>query len=355
MSKKVKAVIVTVFVALTLSACGADGTKPDETTASQESTGQTITEMPSEETLVSAEETEPDEQTQNSTVTWYMDSEGVKNDVLGTVIKKDNPAVVKVGLSEVVVSKQSGISELFWCEYHDGDLDSYLAENNWMNAYTPEKGEFCGTEYVYWEYMPGTLQVIFGGDGVVLWFYLDVDDLEENQSMDDFLNDMELINKEDQFGMDCLAYMTGEGLFCPALGLSVTGEVQRMMVDCDMYGGSMNLEEADILYRVFLSRDTFASSAQEAADTFVEDAVSRYADGSYGSTVAAINGIQEVNLGYCSYVGRGYTKTDEWSSSEEWEFYSDDTTWLVSMNYYTGAGQNISYEDYLAVIEPYAH
>lgn len=64
---------------------------------------------------------------------------------------------------------------------------------------------------------------------------------------------------------------------------------------------------------------------------------------------SAIEGTVEINLGKCKYLGSGVTGQYDWSDNEkeDWLFYSDESTWSITLSYDTGG----KYEDYIGIIE----
>ena len=360
------AAILVAFTTLGVMACGAGNSETAEK-AVKEETAADVAESGSavsaevEETSEKAEEEETaskDSKTEaaeeeketkvKNPITWYMDEEGVKSDILGMNINKENTVLGEIQLFENLGVRFGNRTEqhVFNCDYYEGDMESYLAENDHMT-----KDKIGEIEYAYGESW-GSWDVVFIGNGVKISTYIFGDDLEGNQSVGDFLSSMNVVTKYDEFQKDCLAYITVDGLYCPALGLSFSCEgsknvVNNIGVKCSnadfsayMTIGDESTNGMGIMYYM-----ADANTAQEVVDKYVEGAI----EPSEYKTVeqAEIEGTVEVNLGNYKFLGRGVTTKNDFINNEDWLFYSDDATWSVSVSYEAGN----HYENYLSVIE----
>lgn len=290
---------------------------------------------------------------EDSTLTWCMDSEGIKSDALGLIIRKDNTVFDELGFSVnfgIYTPDDSGTGGRrdqvgFSCDYYSGDLDDYISEHSNM-----EKGEFGDIAYAYGGiFAPETEEVAFVGNGVVIHAYIDQSDMGENESLNDYLNRIDLIKAFDESPVNCLAYIADDGLYCPALGLKLSTKgsehnIAGIGVSCDGANSSVSImdESAEGMGSMYYIVD--ASNAQEVVNMYVEGAI-EYSTVKY----VAIEGTVELNLGEYSYLGRGVVGGYDWSDTkkEEWLFYSDEQTWSVKIEFEQGN----QYEDYICVIE----
>lgn len=289
---------------------------------------------------------------EESIPSWYMDSEGIKSDALGLIIRKDNTVFDGLGLSVnfgIYTPDASGMggrrSQLsFSCDYYSGDLDDYISEHSNM-----EKGEFGDIAYAYGGIVE---EIAFVGNGVVIYAYIGQSDMGENESLNDYLNRIDLIKAFDESPVNCLAYIADDGLYCPALQIKLSTKesehnIAGIGVSCYGVDSSVSIrdESAEGMGKVYYIVD--ASNAQEVVDMYVEGAIEpdEYKTVKY----TAIEGTVELNLGEYSYLGRGVTGEYDWSDTkeEEWLFYSDELTWSVRVRFEQGN----QYEDYVCVIE----
>lgn len=291
---------------------------------------------------------------EESIPSWYMDSEGIKSDALGLIIRKDNTVFdslgffVNFGIYTPDASGTGGRWDqlVFSCDYYSGDLDDYISEHSNM-----EKGEFGDIAYAHGGIAaPDIEEIVFVGNGVVIYAY--ISDMGENESLNDYLNRIDLIKAFDESPVNCLAYIADDGLYCPALQIKLsTKESEHNIAQIGVYycvvNGSVSVSISDesVGGKPYYIVD--ASNAQEVVDMYVEGAIEpdEYKTVKY----TAIEGTVELNLGEYSYLGRGVTGEYDWSDTkeEEWLFYSDELTWSVGVRFEQGN----QYEDYICVIE----
>lgn len=366
MRKKIMALILVLLISAGLMACGISESEPVDNSAKKEVTTETKEEISAEtdgvtEKSKSTEEKEntledPKEEVEEKgkkteekkPITWYMDEEGLKSDVLGMKINKENAIFEEVGLMENLGVWFGNICEqhVFDCNYYDGDMESYLVENDHMI-----KDKMGEIEYAYGEEW-GIWNVVFVGKGVVISTRVWDDDLGNNQSISDYLSSMNVIKEYDKFDKNCIAYITEDGLYCPELGLAFSCEGSKNVVDSigvncskEDYSAYISIhdESAEGMGTMYYMVD--ANNAQEIVDKYVEGAI---APNEYKTVEQTeIEGTAEVNLGKYKFLGRGVTTKNDYVSDENWLFYSDDATWSVSVSYAVGG----SYENYIAVIE----
>ena len=374
MKRKLLAIVVTI-ISIGLMACGSNSS---DLTDKAEST-----QIPSEQEILSednVQNTEISEEAdkeieENGDIeinsqedivpTWYLDSEGVKNEELGVVIRKDNIELKELGLVEnvgIFTPNESGDGGrrdqcVFRCNYYEGSLDTYISEHpceyydnesgEWVTL-TMEKGKIRDINYAYGEDSFGKT-IAFVGNGIVVSASLEI----ENESVDDYLNRIDLVKYDNESSKDCMAYIADDGLHCPALGIKLScdgGEnvVNSVAVSCLWANySSMTIRDESITNMGTMYYMADAKNAQEVVDKYVEGAIE---PNEYQTiTYSAIEGTVEINIGKCKYLGRGVIGQYDWSNDkqEDWLFYSDDTTWSISV----GDEEGGKYEDYINIIE----
>ena len=368
MKRKIMTAILIVVVSFGVMACGTDKPKTVENPVQEVTVENEVEEMPTDSTAVvdvnegeeekeavseSSETDTKEEMVETKTeekkpITWYMDEEGLKSDVLGMIIKRENAVFEEIGLLENlgVWFGNTCCQQVFECNYYEGDMESYLAENSHM-----AKDKMGEIEYAYGEEW-GDWNVVFVGNGVMISTRIWCSDLGNNQNLNDFLSSMNVITEDNEFDKDCLAYLTADGLYCPALGLAFSCEDSKNVVNVigvscwkEDYSASIKIddESAEGMGTMYYMADT--NSAQEVVDKYVEGAI----EPNEYKTVeqAEIEGTVEVKIGKYNFLGRGVTVKNEYFNDEDWLFYSDDATWSVTVSYEAGN----HYEDYLSAIE----
>ena len=364
MKRKVATVILSLILTLSLSACAG---------AASNANAPVETDGEAKETMVDAKETEAKPQTEDDTseveeqeespvqeeeeqpeaiVTWYMDEEGLKSDLLGISIKRSNDIMDDIHFWESMwvynweeTDRKVSESVGFWCQYYDGDLDSYIAENS---AFL--KGKIGEIEYAYRD-SENFSEIAVVGNGIMVFTNVVGIDV----STEDYLRSRRLFQPCDEFTKDCLAYMTQDGLYCPALGLAVAAEEDGnqlflSQVQCEsmkLPGDiSIDLHDESQMGTMYYMAD--AENAQQVLDNFVTDAVEP--DEGQNTAAAEIEGTVEKMIGEYSYLGRGITYEDDWNPGikrQRWLFYSDDAEWSIMLE----CNEDESYEACLAALE----
>ena len=377
MKRKLLAIVLSTACVLLAAGCGAVGSETaapteeaakEEAEAAQKADAQNTEAAESEETGVAeGEETadsEEQEEPDPKVISWYMDEEGAKSDELGMMIPKDN-GVMDVTLNQhmMVWGDGRGTQLNFTCSYYDGSLDNYIVQNP-----DYEKGTLGEYEYAYSEdeSFSDFVGVAFVGNGVVLEGSFSISDLLEDESIDEYLTRAN-VQGCDEFAQDCLAYLTEDGLYSPALGLSVThnedgtseygrNEIDSQSVRCSNYG----LYSGDEISRSLkISSDSYqnntsfygmgeAENAQEALEIYVASCMepSEYETIEY----TELEGTVETAIAGHPYLGRGLSSRwkDNVSGSMdyEWLFCSDDIAWTIWID-----TEEETYEPCLSVIE----
>ena len=267
---------------------------------------------------------------------WYMDFEGIKNDELGVIIKKGN---AESGVFSLNNSNMYNFSEQLECRYYDGNLDSYLATHSRyridMDKDVVEKGRIEDVDYSY-----SGGYITFAGNGIVISAALDPSD-RENESFDDYLNRIDLVKSCDESDLNCLAYITLDGLYCPALGIKLSYADSATSTNVISVWGQIegaSIKMLDERYYVPYPKKT-------QVNKYVERQIKQ------DETYSAIEGNVEINIGKYNYLGRGII--NQISSMQEWYFYSDETKWSVSVTSY-GDTNTSNYEEYIGIIEEMA-
>jgi len=309
------------------------------------------------ETEVEEESTEVLEQ--EPKISWYMDEEGLKNEELGISIKRDNGIFEEMELMQnvgVFTPHESGNGgsrhqNVFKCKYYDGEFENYISE------YGMQKGTVNGVEYAYKDWQSST-EVAIGGNGIIFYTVLHTSDFNEGETVNDYLSRIDLIKPCNDFKLECLSYITEDGLYCPTLGISMScvgteHSMNRISIYCtkDDYSASITVSDESVQGMGTMYYMSETNGAQEVVDKYVEGMI----EPSEYKTVECveIDKMVEEKIGSNAFLGRGIIGKYEWDESgnkfEEWFFYSDASTWSIDCNYNKQDG--ISYEKYLSVFE----
>lgn len=345
--------IILTILAMTLMVVSGCGSREAATETEQETINAAETdivenvESEKKEEVISESETNQEESEHEESIpSWYMDSEGIKSDALGLIIRKDNAVFDEMVLDvqfDIFTPDDSGTGGryetlVFRCEYYSGDLDDYISEHGM------EKGEFWGIDCAYGVGTNAFPEIAFVGNGVVIYLVYKID-MGENESLNDYLSRTDLIKAFDEPSVNCLAYIADDGLYCPALGIKLSTEesewnIAGIGVTCWEYNGSVSISDESVGGKLYYMVD--ASNAQEVVDRYVEGSIE---SNTVNST--AIEGTVELNLGKYSYLGRGVISEYDRSNEERWLFYSDELTWSIMVAF----DQGNQYEDYIGAIE----
>lgn len=365
MKKKLVITMMMAIISVSILACGSKAADlpTDNEVAGESPTPEQISEDlldSNVESVDSIEETANIEDTEKKeyTPTWYMDFEGIKNNELGVMIRKDKVDLEELGfIVNYGICTSRGNSKLFEqqvfrCNYYEGDLDSYIAESSGEEGINIEKHEVNGVSFAFKEggWFEGQKTVAFVGNGIIV--YTDFNNLSED--IDNYINRINLIQVCNENTMDCLAYIADDGIHCPALGINFSCDenenvINVMSVRCmwpyPFRSVSISDESKNGMGTMFYMVDT--RNAQEVVDKYVEESMKpdEYKTIEY----SAIDGTVELDLGRCKYLGRGLIGQYEWSDSKNiyWLFYSDETAWSISFD----GEEGDQYEDYISIIE----
>ena len=358
MRRRLLAVVLSAVCVLLVAACGAAGSETaapteeaakEEAEAAQEADTQdteAVEDAESAETEGSeGEETEAseiEEEPEVSPAIWCMDEEGIKNNELGVMLSRDNGILEELSLKQsmMIFYENDGISPIqeFNCNYYAGDLDDYIAENEGA-----EKG-MLGNEcaYAYQIYENNDIKFAFVENGMILSMYVSFytgAEPDENVDINDYLAAANLQPCK-EFTQDCLAYITEEGLYCPALGVAVIHEEGKNEINGQYVWLSSETEDFRFLQ---LSSSRGGGSAQEIVDN--------YAKNSVDDNTEELDGTVETTIAGYQYLGRGVIYHDPWADEdnrEKWMFVSDDVKWSIDF----WCTEEEGYETYLSIIEP---
>lgn len=338
--KRKMAMVATIILILTgLIACGSnspDSAEQDEAVAvAQELTEPENTEEETETNEESAPEPEEEieiVEEEEDIPYWYMDSEGIKSEELGIVIKKDvaltDNFTIKAGINMRNESENKAFGCNFSCGYYESDLDSYISENPF--SYFPvfykeiKKGSIGEINYAYGE-SSAFWGVLIVDNGIVFLAEFPL----ELGSAEDLIS--KILKSENESNTNNLAYIMEDGFHIPALGIMIPYEGgardwdEPISVSGDRDGISMNIWKEN--------------DAQGWVDQLLESAVS---DGN-----TAIEETIEISIGKYQYLGRGVIYSD---NREAWYFVPDNA------DCYIGLSPNAQYnggscKDYISVIE----
>lgn len=340
MKRKLVAVITVAAVSMGLLACGSKSTASPDTAEVMEEEPTPEEAFEEEEKPEVSEEPDEEAETENEEVpeqeedapTWYMNEEGLKSEELGIKIRRDSAEWEKFGFSGsliIPVTDNNTTSFNFTCYYYGGDLDSYISEHK-------------GTEKVVLDDVVYALkepdehntirEVTFVGNGIALTITLWENDIKD------------IMNKEglsvyEADDMEYLAYFTDDTLYCPALGIKCSYEMDDFnpsslgiycadwSQDNGYKGGSISISEDYWNYK---------NSAEE---TIIE-----YVKGREEHGETAIDRTIEMKLGKYQFLGGG---TSDSYGGEDWVFYSNDTISRI----YIEVSEGRKVEDYLSLIE----
>lgn len=356
MRRRLLAVVLSAACVLLAAACGAAGSETaapteeaaqEEAGAAQEADAQGAEAAENAESVETeaseGEETETsemEEEPEDSPAIWRMDEEGIKNEEFGVMLSRDNGILEELSLKQsmMVFYEDDGISPIqeFNCYYYAGDLDDYIAENEGA-----EKG-MLGNECAYaYQTYDNDIKFAFVENGMILSMYVSFytgAEAKENVDINDYLAAANLQPCK-EFTQDCLAYITEEGLYCPALGVAVIYEEGKNEINGQYAYLSSETEDFKFLQ---LSSSRGGGSAQEIVDN--------YAKNSVNDNTEELDGTVETTIAGYQYLGRGVIYHDPWADEdnrEKWEFISDDVKWSIDF----WCTEEEGYETYLSFIE----
>ena len=359
MRRKLLAVLLSTACVLLAAGCGATGSETaapteeaakEEAGAAQEADAQGTEAAESaetgaaegEETTDSEEQEAVQEEPDSNAIIWYMDEEGMKSDELGMMLRLDSEKRRELSLSQYmyVFSEGMGRQQNFECSYYDGSLDNYIAGNAGF-----EKAMLEDCEYAYHHEDAGATNVVFVGNGVIMTGMVLDQSRREGEDLSDYLSRVN-IKTCDEFDKDCLVYLTQNGLYSPALGLTVTYNEEGDQEEGNQIAGQEicgSTDEGSIVISHNGIRNSWngvsnAKNAQEAVDSYV-----KFCTGpDYDLECTELEGTIEIQVAGYEYLGRGCAlkSSFSWSDSNgaggtddtvsyKWLFASDDISWKI--------------------------
>lgn len=341
MKRKIAMIVAVILISTGLIACGSnspDSTDQDVPVAQEspelgnaeeetETNAESVPELEEEVEVVEEEEDIP---------YWYMDSEGLKNEKLGIVIKKDVAMADNFTINAGIVMRDESKNKFFPCKfscgYYEGDLDSYISEHSYdpfMSMFSEiKKGNIGEIDYAYNEYGEYSLVVLIVENGIVFSAELSPGLGSAEEQMN------KILKNENESNINNLAYIMKDGFHIPALGIMIPydGEVRSFEEYISVSGGGEGIS-------LHISEE---KDARGMVDQILEDAVS------YGRTL--IEETVEINIGKYQYLGRGINKSDY---CELWYFTSDNVEHYISLENYGSKQEQDDhgkYVDYISSI-----
>lgn len=261
--------------------------------------------------------------------TWYMNEEGIVNEELGVMIRRDSAEWSEFGFSgsyAVNISKRELRNVTFSCYYYEGDIDSYISEHEGTKKRTLEN-LVCAVEEAN-EYGAGGM-VAFVGNGVVI--SVDLRDYKIEEIFDTrFKNGLESCEEEQT---SYLAYIKDNVLYCPSLGIKLSGAEDEpiydnyVLVDCVDGGGSIHMYS-----------ESYGGTAEDRINEYVTSNLEFLGEGS------AIEENVDRKFGNYKFIGRGYSaKYDD----KSWMFASDEIPYEIRIWYI----EEYELDKYLSLIE----
>ncbi|MCM1126899.1 MAG: hypothetical protein NC429_10555 [Lachnospiraceae bacterium] len=341
MKRKLALSIIAIIISVGLMACGSnnsDSPAQIETVAQEEPELENAEEEKAEPAEVSEEsspepaEEEPEVIEEEADVPyWYMDSEGIKNEELGIVIKKDVAVTYNFTLETEIQIQSLNDNRIsvgnFSCGYYEGDLDTYISEifskdAYWRGAYDEiKKGKIGDIDYAYTEGGSVRMKILLVSNGIVFSAVLPADFGSAEEQLKRILGSENEINS--------LAFITDDGFHIPALGIVIAYDSRSKEFEDWIFVSGIN---EGITLRIEKVED-----AWEKVDSDLQGAVS---DG------YAIEEMPEINIGKYQYSRRGYAPRDNWYW---WYFTSDNMKYYIEL--YGDTQYSSNYMDYISVIE----
>ena len=320
-------------------------------------------------------------------ILWYMDEEGIKNDAMGVIIRKDNDKIQDLALSMNVFLTEEGdvgathelsaSQSILTCNYYDGTLDDYVNDEKnyiwiddgdgmWHSEPMPIV-QFGNIEYAY-DHDPNShtdTEFYMIQNGIL--FHLSCEVLDPASFLEMLQNKNFLKQCEDTH--ESLAFLASDGLYIPAMGICFSVDAEQMD---KIIGKTVRCSRADQEYfgdSLFIRNDEndlyYFSNAETALDVVNNFATEEpYNEETEYST---IDDILERNIGNTAFTGRGRTDrsgfyiNDEFvlddEAEESWLFCSENLRYVISFSYVQGdtlsSGEDLTPDYFLSFIEAY--
>ena len=320
-------------------------------------------------------------------ILWYMDEEGIKNDAMGVIIRKDNAKIQDLELTMNVFLTEEGdvgatrdlpaSQSILTCNYYDGTLDDFL--NDEKNGVWVDDGNGMG----HFEPMPtaqlGNIEYAYDHDpdshtdtefymiqnGIL--FHLSCEVLDPAVFLEMLQNKNFLKQCEDTH--ESLAFLASDGLYIPAMGICFSVDAEQMD---KIIGKTVSCSRADQEYfgdSLFIRNDDNGFSYFSNAETALDVVNNFAAEEPYNEKTeySIIDDILERNIGNTAFTGRGRTDrsgfyiNDEFvlddETEESWLFCSENLRYVISFSYVQGdtlsSGEDVTPDYFLSFIEAY--
>lgn len=353
MKRKLALSIIAIIISMGLIACGSnnsDSTAQTETTAQEEPESENTEEeaTPAEVSEESSPEPVKDEpeviEEEADVPYWYMDSEGIKNEELGIVIKRENLNLEgeRCYFSILFLTRVSSDGETssltnaaMKCSYYENDLDTYISHGSTWFSITYDgikKNKIGDTEYACGE-NSAFIGVAIVGNGVAVHLELP----KKMDSIDDWLN--ERVKFENESNIDSLAYVADDGLHIPALGINILIDEETDEDESINVGGETK-EGVSLSISNAFGRIYGTASTQIQIDDYLQRLT--FTD------FSAFEDIVEIDLGKYKYIGKGGAGNE----NIVWVFASNETDYYISFRVaHNDQYEASEYEDFISLIE----
>lgn len=345
MKRKIVMLMIVTLILMGIMACGSNNQdsadQPEPVVQeSPESENSEEGDMPSE-AMSEESSPEPEEIVEEENIPyWYMDSEGIKNEELGVIIKKDTATTNNFKIEAGIFMRAEDESDhtsykcRFECGYYEGDLDACIEENLYANLLLVrydeiKKGKIGELDYAYGE-DENTLAVLIVDSGIVFAaeFSSKLGGAEEQISR--------ILESEEESCINSLAYITDDGFHIPVLGIMIpyTGNGGRRDFDEDIYVLGESSSGSGIRMYIYegknIQKDILLENLLEYETSVIDETV-------------------EINIGKFQYLGTGFTQSN---NSETWYFDSEDARYYIRLDANANAEYNGGdYKDYIYIIE----
>lgn len=388
MKKFLSLALVAIISVSLLCGCGKETTGEVKETVEENAATDVAENASEDEIAVETASEELDEQYEvEPEILWYMDEEGLKNDDMGVVIRKDNDKIQDLTLFiSVFLTKGGDVGPTgdlsasqarLTCNYYDGTLDDYVNDEKncvWVDdgngggSYEPmPKAQVGKIEYAY-DHAPDShtdTKFYIVQNGIL--FNLSCEVLDPVVFLEKLQNNNFLKQYEDT--NEALAYLASDGLYIPAMGICFSVEDDQMdeilsksvwcsRADQEYYGDSLSIQIDD--YTMYYYSD--AETALDVVDNFATEEP-------YNDEIeySVIDDILERNIGNVTFTGRGrndrsgFYLNDEFmlddEADESWLFCSEDLRYVISFSYVQGdtlsSGEEVTPDYFLSFIEEY--
>ena len=377
MKKVLRLALATVISASLISGCGNE-TISEVTETAEETAAIDAAENASEnESVIDTKSEESEEQHETEPeILWYMDEEGLKNDDLGVIIRKDNKKIQDLKLSINVfltvegdvgpTSELSASQAILSCNYYDGTLDDYVADNqgwsvdvdgNNPRMYGPIKAQAGDIEFAYDpDYYLGTEFYMVQNGILFRLLYSETGDPVDPVALFEGLQNNNFL-KQYESSDGILAYLAPDGLYIPAVGICFSVETEQMNEINSKWAECSRADQGDygdglcIYVDDNLSYYSDAETALDVVDNFAEE--EPYLE---DTEYSLIGDALERSIGNATFTGWGRNeRCADYRNDDNWLFCSEDLKYGISFSYDHGdtlsSGEEVMPDYFLSFIE----